>query len=48
MKKNNFIFALWFVLVCLWNFGFPDASPVYDVTAAVILSFVVTVLNTKK
>ena len=33
-------FIIWLVLVCLWNFGVPGAEPIYDVVAAVLLSFV--------
>tara|TARA_Y100000588_G_C14020934_1_gene824264 strand:- start:109 stop:261 length:153 start_codon:yes stop_codon:yes gene_type:complete len=47
MKKNNLIFVLWFVLVCLWNFGFPEAPPVADIAAAVILSVIVSILKKK-
>ena len=33
-------FIVWISLVCLWNFGFPEAPPIYDVIAAILLSFV--------
>ena len=33
-------FIIWLSLVCLWNFGVPKATPIYDVIAAVLLSFV--------
>ena len=33
-------FIVWISLVCLWNFGFPAAPPIYDVIAAIFLSFV--------
>jgi F0F1-type ATP synthase membrane subunit c/vacuolar-type H+-ATPase subunit K len=33
-------FFTWLLLVCLWNFGVPEATPIYDVIVAVILSFV--------
>ena len=32
-------FIIWLALVCLWNFGVPGAAPIYDVIAAVLLSF---------
>ena len=35
-KKINW-FA-WLVLVILWNYGFPNATPLQDVLVAVILS----------
>ena len=33
-------FFIWILLVCIWNFGFPEAAPIYDVIAAILLSFV--------
>tara|TARA_Y100000590_G_scaffold134965_1_gene154389 strand:+ start:197 stop:340 length:144 start_codon:yes stop_codon:yes gene_type:complete len=47
MSNKQKIFLLWFVLVCLWNFGVPTAPPLYDVIVAVILSFFSTWLNSK-
>tara|TARA_B100000530_G_scaffold286939_1_gene202025 strand:+ start:223 stop:366 length:144 start_codon:yes stop_codon:yes gene_type:complete len=38
MKKTQKIFLFWFVLVVAWNFGVPEAEPIYDVVVAVILS----------
>ena len=38
MKKNQKIFLIWLVLVIAWNFGVPEAAPIYDVLVAVILS----------
>ena len=37
MDKKIVSFSLWFFLVCLWNFCFPNAQPIYDVIMAVIL-----------
>ena len=37
--KLNKIFFIWLFLVVLWNFGVPGALPIYDVVAAVVLSF---------
>jgi len=34
------VFIIWLIGVILWNFGYPSASPLEDVIAAVILSFV--------
>jgi hypothetical protein len=39
MKKNKKIFLIWLALVITWNFGAPEATPIYDVLVAVILSF---------
>ncbi len=36
VEKINWI--IWFVLVILWNYGFPEATPFQDVLVAVILS----------
>lgn len=33
------IYIIWLIGVILWNFGYPEASPILDVIAAVILSF---------
>ena len=34
------VFIIWLIGVILWNFGYPKASPLEDVIAAVILSFI--------
>jgi len=36
IKKINWL--LWFILVILWNYGFPQATPFQDVLVAVFLS----------
>ena len=33
------IYIIWLIGVVLWNFGFPNASPIADVVVAIILSF---------
>ena len=33
------IYIIWLIGVILWNFGFPNASPIADVVVAIILSF---------
>ena len=35
VEKFNWI--AWMILVILWNFGFPEATPFQDVVVAVIL-----------
>ena len=30
--------AIWVILVIIWNYGYPEASPFLDVLVAVILS----------
>jgi hypothetical protein len=34
------VFIIWLIGVVLWNFGYPSASPIEDVIAAVVLSFI--------
>ena len=41
--ESKITFFIWLVLVCLWNFGFPEATPIHDVIAAVLLSFVINI-----
>ncbi len=39
MKKTKIIlWFIWFVLVIAWNYGYPDASPFWDVLVAAVLS----------
>ena len=33
------IYTIWLIGVIIWNFGFPDASPIADVIVAILLSF---------
>ena len=33
------IYIIWLIGVIAWNFGFPEATPLQDVLAAVALSF---------
>ena len=42
-KKINWF--VWLVLVILWNYGFPNASPLLDVLVAVILSILFTIIQ---
>tara|TARA_B100001758_G_scaffold87832_1_gene74777 strand:+ start:73 stop:213 length:141 start_codon:yes stop_codon:yes gene_type:complete len=34
------IYIIWLVGVILWNYGYPEAEPIWDVIAAIILSFI--------
>jgi|TARA_B110000914_G_scaffold211310_1_gene211271 hypothetical protein len=38
MKQFNKIWFLWLILVIIWNYGWPNADPIYDVIIAVALS----------
>jgi len=43
MKKFNqdiFNWISWLILVIVWNFGYPNATAIYDVLVAVVLSLV--------
>ncbi len=42
-KKVNWI--VWLILVILWNYGFPNASPFQDVVVAVILSLLFIIIK---
>ena len=43
IKKINWL--LWLVLVILWNYGFPNATPLQDVIVAVILSILFMIIQ---
>jgi len=34
------IYIIWLIGVIAWNFGVPEAPPIADVIAAIILSFI--------
>tara|TARA_B100000427_G_C15072498_1_gene404792 strand:+ start:100 stop:240 length:141 start_codon:yes stop_codon:yes gene_type:complete len=34
------VYIIWLVGVVLWNYGYPSATPLEDVLAAIVLSFV--------
>jgi hypothetical protein len=38
-------FLFWVVLVIVWNYGFPGATPFQDVIAAICLSFLPKVVR---
>jgi hypothetical protein len=37
MKQFNKTWFVWLILVTIWNFGFPDVKPIFDVLVAVAL-----------
>ena len=43
VKKINWL--LWLILVILWNYGFPNATPLQDVIVAVILSILFIIIQ---
>tara|TARA_B100001250_G_scaffold171978_1_gene148074 strand:- start:3970 stop:4110 length:141 start_codon:yes stop_codon:yes gene_type:complete len=34
------IYIIWLIGVILWNFGYPSATPIEDVFAAIVLSII--------
>ena len=42
---NKINWFAWLVLVILWNYGFPKATPIQDVLVAVILSVLFTIIQ---
>ena len=42
-KKINW--TIWLVLVILWNYGFPQATPFQDVIVAVFLSILFIIIQ---
>ena len=43
IKKINWL--VWLALVILWNYGFPNATPLQDVLVAVILSVLFIIIK---
>ena len=43
LEKLNWL--VWLILVILWNFGFPEATPLQDVVVAVILSLLFIIIK---
>tara|TARA_B100001175_G_scaffold63464_1_gene51647 strand:+ start:61 stop:201 length:141 start_codon:yes stop_codon:yes gene_type:complete len=39
------VYIIWLVGVILWNYGYPEAKPLWDIVAAIILSFMSVVLK---
>jgi len=33
------VYIIWLIGIILWNFGYPNAIPIADVIAAILLSF---------
>jgi hypothetical protein len=40
INKDPLYWAVWLILVILWNYGYPNASPLYDVLVAAGLSII--------
>jgi|TARA_B110000971_G_C19625500_1_gene326779 hypothetical protein len=51
MKKFNqdiFNWISWLILVIVWNFGYPNATAIYDVLVAVVLSIIFILIKKRK
>ena len=33
------VYIIWLIGIVAWNFGFPNALPIYDVILTILLSF---------
>ena len=42
---EKFNWLAWLILVIMWNYGFPNATPLADVTVAVILSLLFIIIK---
>jgi len=40
LNKDIFYWITWLILVILWNYGYPNAAPFYDVLIALGLSII--------
>ena len=45
MNKKKVNWVAWLILVVLWNYGFPNATPLQDVLVAVILSILFMIIQ---
>ena len=45
IKDFDWLWFGWLVLICIWNFVWPDATPIADVLIAIILSLLVTTIK---
>ena len=43
--KAKINWSTWLILVILWNFGFPNATPLQDVLVAVFLSILFIIIH---
>ena len=43
--KFFIIWLVWLFLVIAWNYGYPEASPFYDVVVAALLAILVTLIK---
>ena len=43
--NRKIIWIIWLILVVIWNYGYPQASPLQDVLAAIIFWIISTFLQ---
>ncbi len=43
--SDKIFWIIWLILVILWNYGFPEATPFQDVIVAVILSLLFIIIK---
>ena len=41
------VFAVWVLLVILWNYGYPGAEPLYDVVVSIGLFVIVKIIRAR-
>ena len=41
MKQFDKVWIVWLILVCIWNYGWPEVQPIADVIVDVGLSILV-------
>tara|TARA_Y100001970_G_scaffold243657_1_gene309114 strand:- start:2152 stop:2337 length:186 start_codon:yes stop_codon:yes gene_type:complete len=44
-KKDLLQWLIWLLLVILWNYGYPQATPLQDVIVAVLLSLIFIIIK---
>jgi hypothetical protein len=44
-KQEITTWTIWLILIILWNFGYPEAKPIYDILVAVILSLIFNIIK---
>jgi hypothetical protein len=41
MQQFNKLWFFWLILVIIWNYGWPEVDPFYDVLIAILLSVII-------
>tara|TARA_B110000444_G_C18707076_1_gene531845 strand:- start:502 stop:654 length:153 start_codon:yes stop_codon:yes gene_type:complete len=47
LSKEFFYWTIWVILVVIWNYGYPQATPFQDVLIAVFLSLAFILIKKK-